>query len=351
MCWFSLVLTLLTKFFFPLAYFISNTFYFTVSLLVNWFKSFVQWKVQIHVKTHISEPPHRLEHDVRRTAVRRAEFCGHSQACKRWLCPPYTLESLSLAQGCLYSRACPSCVCVLAAHSCLTLCDPQTVARQALLPMEFSRQEYWSGLPFSSPGPGDWTWLSCTAGRFLTVFLGQTQFLGSCTWIVDVWVKRNFLSFFIWTILKVFTEFVTILLLFYLGFFSLGGIVNFVCYLDWAKGWSENWWNSTSCCVFEGVSRGQKHLKWQTESGRSPLPMWVDRTQMLTANSSLEHLSSPALGQYCCWFPGLWTETGIALPACLVPQPADSGLWDFLASMLLWASFHNKSIIDIRTSF
>ena len=29
---------------------------------------------------------------------------------------------------------------------------PWTVVRQALLFMEFSRQEYWSGLPFSSPG-------------------------------------------------------------------------------------------------------------------------------------------------------------------------------------------------------
>ena len=29
---------------------------------------------------------------------------------------------------------------------------PQTVAHRAPLPMEFSRQEYWHGLPFSSPG-------------------------------------------------------------------------------------------------------------------------------------------------------------------------------------------------------
>ena len=29
---------------------------------------------------------------------------------------------------------------------------PWTVARQAPLSMGFSRQEYWSGLPFSSPG-------------------------------------------------------------------------------------------------------------------------------------------------------------------------------------------------------
>ena len=29
---------------------------------------------------------------------------------------------------------------------------PWTVAHQAPLPMEFCRQEYWSGLPFPSPG-------------------------------------------------------------------------------------------------------------------------------------------------------------------------------------------------------
>ena len=29
---------------------------------------------------------------------------------------------------------------------------PWTVAHQAPLPMEFSRQEYWSGLPFPPPG-------------------------------------------------------------------------------------------------------------------------------------------------------------------------------------------------------
>ena len=29
---------------------------------------------------------------------------------------------------------------------------PWTVARRASLPMEFSKQEYWSELPFSSPG-------------------------------------------------------------------------------------------------------------------------------------------------------------------------------------------------------
>ena len=32
------------------------------------------------------------------------------------------------------------------------LATPWTVAHQAPLSMEFSRQEYWSGLPFPSPG-------------------------------------------------------------------------------------------------------------------------------------------------------------------------------------------------------
>ena len=40
----------------------------------------------------------------------------------------------------------------LVAKSCLTLVTPWTVAHQAPLSMGFSRQEYWSGLPFPSPG-------------------------------------------------------------------------------------------------------------------------------------------------------------------------------------------------------
>ena len=44
------------------------------------------------------------------------------------------------------------CVCGLVAKSGLTLATPWTVACQALLSMGFLRQEYWSGLPFPSPG-------------------------------------------------------------------------------------------------------------------------------------------------------------------------------------------------------
>ena len=40
---------------------------------------------------------------------------------------------------------------VLVSQSCSTLVTPWAVARQAPLSMEFSRQEYWSGLSFPSP--------------------------------------------------------------------------------------------------------------------------------------------------------------------------------------------------------
>ena len=49
---------------------------------------------------------------------------------------------------------------------------PWTVARQAPLPMGFSRQEYWSGLPFPSPGdlldPGMELESPALAGEFFT---------------------------------------------------------------------------------------------------------------------------------------------------------------------------------------
>ena len=41
---------------------------------------------------------------------------------------------------------------VLVAQSCPTFATLWTITRQAPLSMEFSRQEYWSGLPFPSPG-------------------------------------------------------------------------------------------------------------------------------------------------------------------------------------------------------
>ena len=66
------------------------------------------------------------------------------------------------------------CVCVLSRFSYVQLfATLWTIARQASLSMEFSRQECWSGLPFSPPenlpDPGlETVSLVSSAGRFFT---------------------------------------------------------------------------------------------------------------------------------------------------------------------------------------
>ena len=55
--------------------------------------------------------------------------------------------------------------------SCVRLSvTPWTVAHQAPLSMEFSRQEYWSELPFPPPGhlPDQGSGITCIAGGFFT---------------------------------------------------------------------------------------------------------------------------------------------------------------------------------------
>ena len=42
--------------------------------------------------------------------------------------------------------------CCLVTKLCLTLREPMAVACQVPLSMAFPRQEFWSGLPFPSPG-------------------------------------------------------------------------------------------------------------------------------------------------------------------------------------------------------
>ena len=62
--------------------------------------------------------------------------------------PPFPATQ-TFPQGCL----CSLCLC-LVTQSCPTLCGPMatwTIARHPPLPIEFSRQGYWSGLPFPTP--------------------------------------------------------------------------------------------------------------------------------------------------------------------------------------------------------
>ena len=62
------------------------------------------------------------------------------------------------------------CVCVLSRDKLFA--TPETVAHQAPLSMEFSRQEYWNGLPFPPsedlPNPGTEPMTSALAGGFFT---------------------------------------------------------------------------------------------------------------------------------------------------------------------------------------
>ena len=68
------------------------------------------------------------------------------------------------------------CACMLSRFSCIQLfATLWTVAHQAPLSMGFPRQEYWSGLPFPSPGdlPNSRTepasfMSAALAGRFFT---------------------------------------------------------------------------------------------------------------------------------------------------------------------------------------
>ena len=65
------------------------------------------------------------------------------------------------------------CVEVLDTQSYPTVCDPMNCSSPGSSGMEFSRREYWSGLPFPSPGDlhdWDWTQVSHVAGGFFTTW-------------------------------------------------------------------------------------------------------------------------------------------------------------------------------------
>ena len=67
-----------------------------------------------------------------------------------------------------------NCISFELAQLCPTLCNPTDCSHQAPLSMEFSRQEYWSGVAISFPRgssqPRDQTWVSCITGRFFIIW-------------------------------------------------------------------------------------------------------------------------------------------------------------------------------------
>ena len=71
------------------------------------------------------------------------------------------------------------CVCS-ASQLCPTLYSPWTIAHQALLPMEFSRQGYWSEVPF--PPPGDLSDPGMEPASLTSPALAGRFFTTSTTW-------------------------------------------------------------------------------------------------------------------------------------------------------------------------
>ena len=102
-------------------------------------------------------------------------------------------------------------LCMLSRFSRVQLCATLwTAAHQAPLSTGFSRQEYWNGLPFPSlqllnPGKAD---------RLLSLTIAPHPLSSMSPWLFHV--SFFFKIFFsMWTIFKVFIDFVTALLLFY----------------------------------------------------------------------------------------------------------------------------------------
>ena len=90
------------------------------------------------------------------------------------------------------------CVCMCMLSRIWFFATPWTVTSQAPLSMEFSRQEYWSGLPFLPPRdlpiPGREPMSlasSALAGRFFTTSTTGTPYRKNISWKVIRWTLWN----------------------------------------------------------------------------------------------------------------------------------------------------------------
>ena len=86
----------------------------------------------------------------------------------------------------------------LVAKSCLTLVTPGTVVCQAPLSLGFSRQKYWSGLPFLSPGISptqvfNWSLLHCRQILYRLNYQGSLIHTYDCTSIQGASGRTGFL--------------------------------------------------------------------------------------------------------------------------------------------------------------
>ena len=77
---------------------------------------------------------------------------------------------------------------------------PRTIARQSPLSMEFPRQEYWSGLPFPSPGdlPNPGMELESLASPALAGRIFTTSAMLAIAILISVACNRKRLSLTLW---------------------------------------------------------------------------------------------------------------------------------------------------------
>ena len=124
--------------------------------------------------------PHGLQHASLLCPSLSLKVCSHSCTLSQWCCltisssaTPFSFCLQSLVTKVLEPSASASVLPVNIqswfhlvtlwkwSEKLLSHVTPWTVAHQAPPSIEFFRQEYWSGLPFSSPGgssrPGNWT--------------------------------------------------------------------------------------------------------------------------------------------------------------------------------------------------
>ena len=83
----------------------------------------------------------------------------------------------------------PSTFCVSASHSVMFnfFATLWTVSRQASLSMELSRQEYWSGQPFPSPGESSWLREKTLVSYFGRQILYPSEPPGQPILYISVW--------------------------------------------------------------------------------------------------------------------------------------------------------------------
>ena len=93
---------------------------------------------------------------------------------------------------------------VLVVQSCLTLCNPMdySLPGSSVHGISQARILEWVAIPFSrgSPQPRDWTWVSCIAGWFFTIWAshGQRSLVGYSPWghrVGHDWAILTFILF------------------------------------------------------------------------------------------------------------------------------------------------------------